>query len=109
MITLKIKYNTETSNQDVIQEYRKQYSSVLHCAYNLRFTDISEKDTELQLKTLNNINLIGSFLKRCAVKHATQLLENKPDKPMIFGGKKNFLQRCQGKISKEEFKQKTVK
>ena len=108
MVTLKIKYNTESSNLDIIQEYRKQYSSVLHCAYNLRFKDISEKDTEHQLKTLNNISLIGSFLKRCAVKHATQLLENKPDKPMIFGGKKNFIQRCQGKITKDEFKQKRL-
>lgn len=108
MITLKIKYSTESSNLDIIQEYRKQYSSVLHCAYNLRFNNISEKDTEHQLKVLNNISLIGSFLKRCAVKHATQLLENKSDKPMIFGGKKNFLQRCQGKISKEEFKQKRL-
>ena len=108
MVTLKIKYNTESSNLDIIQEYRKQYSVVLHCVYNLRFTDISEKDTEHKLKSLNNIDLIGSFLKRCAVKHATQLLENKPDKPMIFGGKKNFLQRCQGKISKDEFKQKRL-
>ena len=108
MITLKIKYRTDFDSQKVIQEYRKQYSSVLHCAYNLRFNDISEKDTEHQLKTLNNISLIGSYLKKCAVKHATQLLENKPDKPMIFGGKKNFLQRCQGKISKEEFKEKRL-
>ena len=108
MVTLKIKYSTESSNLDIIQEYRKQYSAVLHCAYNLRFKDISERDTEHQLKTLNNISLIGSFLKRCAVKQATQLLENKPDKPMIFGGKKNFLQRCQGKISKEAFQQKRL-
>ena len=108
MVTLKLKYTTESSNLDIIQEYRKQYSSVLHCAYNLRFNNISEKDTEHQLKTLNNISLIGSFLKRCAVKHATQLLENKSDKPMIFGGKKNFLQRCKGKISKEEFQQKRL-
>lgn len=108
MITLKIKYSTEFNNQKVIQEYRKQYSSVLHCAYNLRFNNISEKDTEHQLKTLNNISLIGSLLKRCAVKQATQLLEKNPDKPMIFGGKKNFLQRCQGKIGKEEFQQKRL-
>jgi hypothetical protein len=108
MITLKLKYTTESFNLDIIQEYRKQYSSVLHCAYNLRFNNISEKDTEHQLKSLNNISLIGSFLKRCAVKHATQLLENKPDKPMIFGGKKNFLLRCQGKITKDEFQQKRL-
>lgn len=108
MITLKLKYTTESSNLDIIQECRKQYSSVLHCAYNLRFNDTSEKDTEHQLKTLNNISLIGSYLKKCAVKHATQLLENKSDKPMIFGGKKNFLQRCQGKISKEDFQEKRL-
>ena len=108
MVTLKLKYSTESFNLDIIQEYRKQYSSVLHCAYNLRFKDTSEKDTEHQLKALNNISLIGSFLKRCAVKHATQLLENKPDKPMIFGGKKNFLLRCQGKITKHEFQQKRL-
>lgn len=108
MITLNIKYSTESYNHAIIQEYRKQYSSVLHCAYNLRFNNISEKDTEHNLKTLNNIDLIGSFLKRCAVKHAKQLLENKPDKPMIFGGKKNFLLRCKGKISKDEFKQKRL-
>ena len=108
MITLKIKYSTESCNHVIIQEYRKQYSSVLHCAYNLRFNNISEKDTEHQLKVLNNIDLIGSYLKKCAVKHATQLLEKKSDKPMIFGGKKNFLLRCQGKISKDEFKQKRL-
>ena len=108
MVTLKFKYSTESCNLDIIQEYRKQYSSVLHCAYNLRFNNISEKDTEHQLKLLNNIDLIGSYLKKCAVKHATQLLEKKSAKPMIFGGKKNFLQRCQGKISKEEFQQKRL-
>ena len=30
MVTLKLKYSTESSNLDIIQEYRKQYSLVLH-------------------------------------------------------------------------------
>lgn len=74
MITLKIKYSTESSDLDIIQEYIKQYSSVLHCAYNLRFNNISEKDTEHQLKVLNNINLIGSFLKRCGQDYTPSML-----------------------------------
>lgn len=36
MQTLKIKYTTDAQSSDMIREYRKQYSSVLHYAYNRR-------------------------------------------------------------------------
>ena len=102
MITLKIKYTTTDDGLDLIKEYRKQYSSVLHYAYNRRYDGVSEKETEKQLNSLNNISLIKSYLKRCAVKHASQLIET-DDKKRIFGGKKNFIDRCKGKISRDEF------
>ena len=102
MITLKIKYTTTEDGLNLIREYRKQYSSVLHYAYNRRYENISEKETEKQLNSLNNIPLIKSYLKRCAVKHATQLIET-DDKKRIFGGKRNFINRCKGKISRDEF------
>ena len=90
---------------NLIEEYRKQYSSVLHYAYNRRYENISEKDTEYQISSLNNITLIKSYLKRCAVKNATQLIKDKDgdNKQLIFGGKKNFIDRCKGKITKDEF------
>ena len=102
MITLKIKYTTTEDGLDLIQEYRKQYSSLLHYAYNRRYEGVSEKETEKQLNSLNNIPLMKSYLKRCSVKHATQLIET-DDKKRIFGGKKNFIARCKGKISRNEF------
>ena len=102
MITLKIEYTATKDGLDLIQEYRRQYSSVLHYAYNRRYEGVSEKETEKQLNSLNNIPLIQSYLKRCAVKHATQLIEI-DDKKRIFGGKKNFINRCKGKISRGEF------
>ena len=102
MITLKIKYTTTEEWLDLIQEYRRQYSSVLHYAYNRRYEGVSETETEKQLNLLNNIPLIKSYLKRCSVKHATQLIET-DDKKRIFGGKKNFINRCTGKISRDEF------
>ena len=68
MITLKIKYKTTEDGLNLIKEYRKQYSSVLHFAYNRRYEGISEKDVEHQISSLNNIPLIKSYLKRCAVK-----------------------------------------
>ena len=109
MITLKIKYTTDESSYNLIREYRKQYSSVLHYAYNRRFEGKNEKETEHLLSTLNNIDLIKSYLKRCAVKEATQLLkDNKDTKQMIFGGKGNFIKRCKGRITKGEYNEKRL-
>ena len=103
MITLKIKYKTTEDGLNLIKEYRKQYSSVLHFAYNRRYEGVSEKDVEYQINSLNNIPLIKSYLKRCAVKNATQLLKDEGEKQLIFGGRKNFINRCKGKITKGEF------
>ena len=108
MITLKIKYKTTEDGLNLIKEYRKQYSSVLHFAYNRRYEGISEKDVEHQISSLNNIPLIKSYLKRCAVKNATQLLKDEGEKQLIFGGRKNFINRCKGKITKDEFLNKRL-
>ena len=108
MITLKIKYTTTEDGLNLIKEYRKQYSSVLHYAYNRRYENVSEKDIEYQISSLNNIPLIKSYLKRCAVKNATQLIKDSDNKQLIFGGKKNFIDRCKGKITKDEFLDKRL-
>ena len=107
MITLKIKYITTEDGLNLIKEYRKQYSSVLHFAYNRRYEGVSEKDIEHQISSLNNIPLIKSYMSRCAVKHATQLIKT-DDRKRIFGGKKNFIDRCKGKITKDEFLNKRL-
>ncbi len=108
MITLKIKYTTTEDGLNLIKEYRKQYSSVLHFAYNRRYEGVSEKNIEHQISSLNNIPLVKSYLKRCAVKNATQLIKDGNNKQLIFGGKKNFIARCKGKISKDEFLNKRL-
>ncbi len=108
MITLKIKYTTTEDGLNLIKEYRKQYSSVLHFAYNRRYEGVSEKDVEYQINSLNNISLIKSYLKRCAVKNATQLIKDEGEKQLIFGGRKNFIDRCKGKITKDEFLNKRL-
>ena len=107
MITLKIKYTTTEDGLNLIKEYRKQYSSVLHFAYNRRYEGVSEKDIEHQISSLKNIPLIKSYISRCAVKHATQLIKT-DDRKRIFGGKKNFIDRCKGKITKDEFLNKRL-
>lgn len=107
MQTLKIKYLTDAQSSDMIREYRKQYSSVLHYAYNRRVEGMSEKDTEVLCQSLNNTPLIKSFHRRCAVKNASQLVKSQGDDKVrvIFGGKKNCVGRAKGLISKEEYRE----
>ena len=107
MITLKIKYTTTEDGLNLIKEYRKQYSSVLHFSYNRRYEGVSEKNIEHQISSLNHIPLIKSYISRCAVKHATQLIKT-DDRKRIFGGRKNFIDLCKGKINRDEFLKKRL-
>ena len=104
MITLKFKYTTDIESSNIIREYRKQYSSVLHYVYNRRKEEVSEKDCEKLINNLNHVSLIKSYLKRCAVKNASQLCSAN-DENIVFGGKKNFIDRCNHKITNEQLKE----
>ena len=108
LLTLKIKYKTTEDGLNLIEEYRKQYSSVLHYAYNRRYEGVGETDVKHQISSLNNIPLIKSYLKSCAVKNATQLIKDGDKKQLIFGGKKNFIDRCKNRITKDEFLDKRL-
>lgn len=111
MQTIKLKYTAEAEASAIIREYRRQYSSVLHFVFNRRADGVSEKDTEVLASKLNNVPLIKSYLRRCAVKNASQILKARQDDEeikVIFGSRKVFIDRAQGKISKEEFKDKRL-
>ena len=102
IITLKIKYSTDEQSKTRILEYIKNYNNVLHFTYNrLHKNDkLKTKEiTELQ-KSMNNI-FIDSHFKNSAIFDSKSLLGKEK---VIFGGKKLFIDRCQNKISKEEFK-----
>ena len=110
MQTLKIKYTTDAQSSGMIREYRKQYSSVLHYAYNRRVEGVSEKETEVLCQSLNNTLLIKSFHRRCAVKNASQLIKSQRDNDgrVIFGGKKNCVDRAKGLITTEEYREQRI-
>ena len=100
LITLKIKYSCNNSILEVI----KQYNSVLKFTYNRLLENHKLKTAEItQLqKNINNCDLIGSHLKNSAIYDAKSLVERSTE-PIIFGGKSLFKQRCQHKISKDDF------
>jgi IS605 OrfB family transposase len=51
---------------------------------------------------MNNI-FIDTYFKNGAIYEARSIIEHTKNSKIIFGGKKLFIQRCQNKISKEEF------
>ena len=107
IITLKLKYSTDENSKTRILEYIKNYNNVLRFTYNrLHKNDkLKTKEiTELQ-KSMNNI-FVDSHFKNSAIFDSKTLLHN--DK-VIFGGKKLFIDRCQNKISKDEFQIKKLR
>ena len=107
MQTLKIKYKTSSlEDLDLIKEYQKQYSSLLHYVYNRTCENISQKEIKEKVKSLSHINLLDSWFIQSSI-FAAKSLYKKGNK-IIFSGKKNFFDRLKGKISKSEYKNKRL-
>ena len=112
MITIKLKYKTDEESSARIQEYRRQYSSVFNVYFNRVQENILTSNQIRNLK-LNNIELIGSAFKNSALIEARTLLKSWNSKKgnsknLIFGGRKSFLDRIKGNISREELQERRL-
>lgn len=101
LITWKIEYRCD----DDFSEYIENYNKVLRFTYNRLFEnpDMSTKEvTEMQKSMKHKPENVGSHLMNCTRYDALALIETS-DEPIIFGGKDNFVKRCQNKIDKATF------
>lgn len=101
IVTWKIEYSCDHD----LFEYIDSYNKVLRFTYNrlIENNNLTTKElTELQKSMKNKPEVIGSHLMNSAIFDARALIE-KSDKPIIFGGKLNFIKRCQHKIDRETF------
>ena len=105
MITIKLKYKVDESYKDIIMMYMEHYSKCLRFMYNRICDDPSVSDKELRSlsKSINGISLLNAYQIQCSIMEARQLYDAN-GKGIIFGGKSNFIKRCQDKISKEDWK-----
>lgn len=106
LITRKIGYSfsSEGDKEDFL-DIQRQYSNILHFTYNRVFDNpkIATKELTSLQKTLRNVKL-NSHLMNSAIFEAKALVEKDKEKQIIFGGRKLFLDRIKGNVSKEEFK-----
>ena len=103
MTTIKLKYRVSDEDKDLLFEYIRQYNSCLHFMYNriMDNPDITEK--ELKSLSVNNIPLMNYYLIHSSLKESLQIkASTDEDKRIIFGGKDNFIKRCQSKISMKD-------
>ena len=111
IITMKMKYHTETKeDSERIFQMMVNYNNIVKCTYNylLKHPKASTAEISKYQNSLNNIFLDTHF-KGSAIYEAKGLINRIGENKLIFGGKKLFIQRCQNKITKEEFhKQKQI-
>lgn len=106
MKTISLPYYCSDEDMNFIKDEVRKSSNMIRYAYN-RFLEVkSEKDIRALAHTLNNIPTDSWFIQ-CAIKKADYLNKANKDK-VIFGGKFNFFQRLQKKISKEEYQLKRL-
>ena len=110
IITLKISYETDASSLSLIATLQKQFNNCLRFTYNRLYNNKSFTTKELTAlqKNLNNIELVKSHLKNSAIHKAKGMIATGAEKSVIFGGKNNFIKRCQHKISRDEFLKKRL-
>lgn len=111
LLTMKIKYSTDKTNLDYIFRIREDFNKVLRFTYN-RIIDnpkYSTKELTTFQSELNHVEGRKSHLKNSAIYKSKEIYnKNKNNNPqsVIFGGRKNFINRCKLKISKEEYIEK---
>jgi KamA family protein len=129
VISADIKIEDEEQKEHV-QNVCRQFSNMFRCAYNELNKGETKKDTEHKLYNYENIQTLDSWFIRCAVIKADGLFsankkqfdsamksfEKSKDKNKIkpkmhipiFGSRKKFKERAEGKITSEEWKQERI-
>ena len=110
-ITMKIRFSATEPELGYISCVRKDYNKVLRFTYNRLIDNPSYSTKELTSfqSKLNNIDNCKYHLKGSAIYNAKEIYnmnKNNSQQKTIFGGRKNFIERCKLNISNEEFNEK---
>ena len=102
-ITLKLKYQTNDSSR--VFEMIRNYNSIFNLVYNFMFGNKkASTKTILDYVNLKNNLFLDTYFKNGAIYDCKGEISKNKEKKIIFGGKKLFLERQNGKISKEDYK-----
>lgn len=106
IITIKLKLKESVT--DEIANFQKKFSNVVRYSFNRFMEGCSRTEVFKLVTTLNNVSELDVTWRREAAKLAESLSiatkkKDESEQKVIFGGKKNFFKRLNGKISHEDF------
>jgi IS605 OrfB family transposase len=102
--TIKLPYKTTEDLTSIL----KQYSNVVRYSYNRFLEGKNEKDIRELSKSLNSIDLLNSWLIQCGIKDGKSIQTRFKNEKVIFGGKRNLINKLKNKITKDEFSLKRL-
>ncbi len=102
MITIKLPHKTSEESLNNIDYYQKEYSKVLRSVYNQKKNSLSDKDIRHYMKTLMGFKDLNCWVIESCLYESKTLL--KSDSKLIFGSRKQFIRRCKGLITNDEYK-----
>ena len=108
MITIKLPFESNQKDLELIHQLRQQQSSVIRYSFNRFKEKLNEKEIRLKTKLLNNIDLLDSWFVQCGIKEADFVFKRNPENKVIFGGKYNWKQFVSKRITKSEFKENRI-
>ena len=108
LITLKIGYSTDDASLEYIRHIQKDFNKVLRFTYNriCENSAYSTKELTVLQSNLNNTCNCKSHLKNSAIYKSREIYtvnRNSNPQKVIFGGRKNFIDRCNHKTNLDEF------
>jgi len=102
--TIKLPITISDNDKAIVLKYQRNQNNVIRFTYNrlLENDNLTTAQLTVLQKQMNNI-FVDSHFKGSAIYKAQELIAQGSER-VIFGGKHLFIKRCQGKISREEFK-----
>jgi len=111
MLTVKLPYTTTPEGVAELAVWQRHYNSVLRTCYQRIRAGKTQKDILPELRARKD-GAFNSWLTLSALSQAKGIhkaaQKNHPDQPVIFGGRRNFALRSQGKLSKEDWQEKRL-
>jgi len=107
MLTLKLPYRTSDENQAIIAELQRQQSSLTRFIYARLEDGLPRKDIALLASGIFQLDswfIQSSYMKAKALYATNKCKSHKH----IWGGRKNFFLRSQGKLTREEFRSRRL-
>jgi IS605 OrfB family transposase len=108
MITIKLPFQSTPEALEHLKLMQREQSSVIRWAFNRVGEGLKQKEIRDLTSNLQNIGNLDSWFIQSAIINALALGKAMDGKSTIFGGKKWFKLRQEGKITSEEWKEKRL-